>query len=68
MNRRRTANLRWLPYRAESPLQVFAAFAVAEWKYCSPGGGLAPVAASPEGLAAGDEETGGDLETECLIP
>lgn len=47
---------------ATAAVAVFASFAAAEWKYCQPGGSLAPVA-PPEGAAAANEEG----ESEYLI-
>jgi len=47
---------------ATAAAAVFASFAAAEWKYCQPGGGLAPVA-PPEGAGAANEEG----ESEYLI-
>lgn len=46
--------------------QVFCAFAAVEWKYCSPGGGLVPLAGGQ--LSAEADTPDIELESEYLIP
>jgi hypothetical protein len=47
-------------------LQVFCAFAAVEWKYCSPGGGLVPLAGGQPSAEADTADI--ELESEYLIP
>lgn len=46
--------------------QVFCAFAAVEWKFCSPGGGLVPLAGAQ--LSAEADTADIELESEYLIP